>query len=119
MANLLLIVAKDYPDSFEFLKKAFGGRNDIEIIVDRRAGQAPRMGQDRRARKNDDQLQTHGWVLVRRLPAASRPAGGSPAVPAASAAVSTRIRPAKKKAVGQSRPPARRRVATRKRRRRT
>jgi hypothetical protein len=116
MANLLLIVAKDYPDSFEFLKKAFGGRKDIEIIVDRRAGQAPSVNQDRRGRKTDDQLRIHGWVLVRRLPGQPRP-GQTGTAPAALAAVATRTRPAKKRAAPPPRRVAKRRVAARKRRR--
>jgi hypothetical protein len=123
MANLLLIVSKDHPESFDFLRKAFGGRKDIDIIVDRRGGPVPVVGQDRRARKNDEQLRTHGWVLIRRLPGPPRPANGRPAPAGARAAVGTRTRRAKtrraKRTVSRRRPAAKPRVAARKRRRRT
>jgi hypothetical protein len=118
MANLLLVVSKDYPESFEFLKKTFGGRKDIEIVLDRRAGQAPRAGQDRRVRDTNDQLQAHGWVLVRRRAAPPRPVDGPPTAAAAPAAVAARTRPARR-AGGRRRPVAKRRVAAQKRRRRS
>jgi hypothetical protein len=110
MANLLLIVSKDEPESFAFLKKAFGSRKDIDIIVDRRAGQAAVVvGRDRRARRNDEQLRTYGWVLVRRPPAAPRPDGAARAAAARATrptkrALSRRRRPAKRRGSARPRP---------------
>jgi hypothetical protein len=118
MANLLLIVSKDEPDSFNFLKKAFGGRKDIDIVVDRRAGQAPVVGRDRRARKNDDQLRTYGWVLIRRPPGARLLDGRRPAPAAARAGVARPARPTKR-AMSRRRRTAKRRGSSRPRPRRT
>jgi hypothetical protein len=72
MANLLLIISKDYPERYEFLKKAFASRKEVEVVLDRRAGQKPVKAQDRRAHMTDTQLRSHGWVLVRRLPGAAK-----------------------------------------------
>lgn len=72
MANLLLIISKDYPERYEFLKKAFASRKEVEVVLDRRAGQKPVKAQDRRAHMTDTQLKSHGWVLVRRLPGAAK-----------------------------------------------
>jgi hypothetical protein len=115
MANLLLIVSKDEPESFNFLRKAFGGRKDIDIIVDRRAGQAAVVGRDRRARKNDDQLRTYGWVLIRQPPVARLP-DGRPAP--ARAGVARPTRPTKR-AISRRRRPAKRRGSARPRPRRS
>lgn len=72
MPNLLLIISKEYPERYEFLKKAFASRKEVEVVLDRRAGQKPVKAQDRRAHMTDTQLKSHGWVLVRRLPGAAR-----------------------------------------------
>ena len=72
MANLLLIISKEYPERYEFLKKAFASRKEVEVVLDRRAGQKPTRPQDRRAHMTDTQLRSHGWVLVRRLPGAAK-----------------------------------------------
>ena len=73
MANLLLIISKEYPERYEFLKKAFASRKEVEVVLDRRGGQAPpARAQDRRAHQTDTQLRSHGWVLVRRLPGAAK-----------------------------------------------
>jgi hypothetical protein len=72
MANLLLIISKDYPERYEFLKKAFASRKEVEVVLDRRGGQPPPRPQDRRAHQTDTQLRSHGWVLVRRLPGAAK-----------------------------------------------
>jgi hypothetical protein len=44
----------------------------VEVVLDRRAGQKPVKAQDRRAHMTDNQLKSHGWVLVRRLPGAAK-----------------------------------------------
>jgi hypothetical protein len=72
MANLLLIISKEYPERYEFLKKAFASRKEVEVVLDRRAGQKPTRPQERRAHMTDTQLRSHGWVLVRRLPGAAK-----------------------------------------------
>jgi hypothetical protein len=72
MPNLLLIISKEYPERYEFLKKAFASRKEVEVVLDRRAGQKRTKAQDRRAHMTDTQLKSHGWVLVRRLPGAAK-----------------------------------------------
>jgi hypothetical protein len=129
MANLLLIISKEYPERYEFLKKAFASRKEVEVVLDRRAGQKPVKAQDRRAHMTDTQLRSHGWVLVRRLPGSAKatapqikvatayvtttPSAVKPAAPQAKAARPAAKRPAAKvkRAVGKKSGVARRRRA--------
>jgi hypothetical protein len=128
MANLLLIIAREYPERYEFLKKAFASRKEVEVVLDRRAGRTPPPNQDRRAHQTDAQLQTHGWVLVRRLPGSAKltvPQAKTPAPQAKGAAphakpVALRVKPpatrAKRRAA-KARSAARRSGPARRRRR--
>lgn len=129
MANLLLIISKEYPERYEFLRKAFASRKEVEVVLDRRAGPKPVRAQDRRAHMTDTQLRSHGWVLVRRLPGAAKttapqikPATGyvtptpstvKPGAPQAKTAASLAKRPATKakRAMGKKSGAARRRRA--------
>lgn len=128
MANLLLIISKEYPERYEFLKKAFASRKEVEVVLDRRAGQKPVKAQDRRAHMTDTQLRSHGWVLVRRLPGAPkatapqvRPAAAyvtSPATPVKAAAPQAKTAaPAAKRPATKAKPAARKRSGAARRRR--
>jgi hypothetical protein len=85
MANLLLIISREYPERYEFLKRAFASRKEVEVMLDRRSPAATPPNQDRRARRTETQLRTHGWVLVRRLPAPAKTTAPSARAPAAAA----------------------------------
>jgi hypothetical protein len=72
LATLLLIISRDHPERYEFLKKAFAQNPQVEVVLDRRTRRARAKGRERRER-SDSQLRTHGWVLVRRLPLGAAP----------------------------------------------
>jgi hypothetical protein len=118
MANLLLIISKEYPERYEFLKKAFASRKEVEVVLDRRTRQAPAArAQDRRAHQTDTQLHSHGWVLVRRLPGAAKttvPQVTTGYVTPAASAVKPAIHQAKP-AAGPARRPTTKKPAARKR----
>ncbi|MGH7325148.1 MAG: hypothetical protein ACREJ9_10945, partial [Candidatus Rokuibacteriota bacterium] len=72
MATLLLIISRNHPERYAFLKQAFAQNPQVEVVLDRRTRRAKSKGKERRER-NNSQLRTHGWVLVRRLPPAAAP----------------------------------------------
>jgi hypothetical protein len=87
MATLLLIISRDHPERYAFLKQAFAQNPQVEVVLDRRTRRTKAKRRERRER-SDNQLRTHGWVLVRRLPpaapamlVASRPRAVRPTAP--------------------------------------
>ncbi len=71
----LLIVARNEPELYEYLKQRFVGRPDVEVILDRRVGERRReqvatsserrRGGDRRERPQvDEDIKTLGFAVV-------------------------------------------------------
>ncbi len=85
---MLFIVARDQPSLYETLLREFGTERDVAVLYDRRIGErrrqqgsypADRRRGERRVRPDvDAQLQSLGWVLVRRERSAARPGGQAP-----------------------------------------
>lgn len=74
MAILFLIVSRNEPSRFNYLRHVFAG-DTVDVILDRRVAerrqrwegvQAERRQEDRRQRDVTKDLQTYGWALVRR-----------------------------------------------------
>ena len=74
IAKQLLIVARHRRELYEQIKRAFAGRETVQVVLDRRVTDRrrrkestlpERRGADRRARSIiDEQLRTIGWSLV-------------------------------------------------------
>ena len=73
MSRLLLIVSRDKPARYTYLKHVYGSEA-VAVIVDRRVGQrrqgqtSPVVDKHRKGRRQRDltgDLQTFGWALVR------------------------------------------------------
>jgi hypothetical protein len=72
-SRLLLIVSRSAPDRLTYLKHMYGS-DTVEVIADRRVGQRrqgramttiERRSADRRRRCVSEDMQTHGWTLIR------------------------------------------------------
>jgi hypothetical protein len=73
-AKHLLIVARNRPELYEQIKRAFAGHHNVQVVLDRRANERRRTNEPttpdrrraaRRARSViDDQLRSIGWALV-------------------------------------------------------
>jgi hypothetical protein len=76
MPNVLMIVSRDSPALYSYVRREFEGLGDeIDVIVDRRHGERRRGGPnasaerrqaDRRAYEVQADLRALGWALVRR-----------------------------------------------------
>jgi len=85
---MLFIVARDQPALHDTLLREFGPERDVAVLYDRRFGERRRQQVtwpderrrgERRIRPDvDAQLQSLGWVLVRRARSAARPGGQAP-----------------------------------------
>ncbi|PYM22701.1 MAG: hypothetical protein DMD80_27905 [Candidatus Rokuibacteriota bacterium] len=74
MARQLVIVAREHPDLYSYLRERFAGRAQAEVLLDRRVGQrrgehvpvpSDRRRQDRRARPGvDTMLRSRSHVIV-------------------------------------------------------
>ena len=74
MARQLVIVAREHPDLYFYLRERFSGRAQAEVLLDRRQGQrraeqlpvpSERRRQDRRARPDiDTVLRSRSHVIV-------------------------------------------------------
>ena len=74
MARQLVIVAREHPDLYSYLRERFSGRAQAEVLLDRRVGQrrgehvpvpSDRRRQDRRARRGvDTMLRSRSHVIV-------------------------------------------------------
>ena len=73
MSRLLLVVVRDEPRRFEYLRHTYSSET-VEVIVDRRVAErrhahravaTDRRGAPRRHRDLSADLQTFGWALVR------------------------------------------------------
>ena len=74
MARQLVVVAREHPDLYFYLRERFAGRAQAEILLDRRLGQrraeqvpvpSERRRQDRRARPDIDRLlRSRSHVIV-------------------------------------------------------
>ena len=58
MARTLFIVSRRHPDLYEYLKERFASDDQVEVILDRRAGVARQAGaergaEERRCQSND------------------------------------------------------------------
>jgi len=70
----LLVVARDHPHIYEYLKRMFAGNETLEVVLDRRNGDRRRPGaahqpdrrraSDRRRQEIDSQLRALGWAIV-------------------------------------------------------
>ena len=69
----LFVVARDHPQVFEYLKRAFAGSETLQVVLDRRAGDRRRQRlarlperrrADRRRQDLDGQLRALGWAVV-------------------------------------------------------
>jgi len=70
----LLVVARDHPHIYEYLKRMFAGNDTLEVILDRRNGDRRRpatnhhpdrrRASDRRRQEIDSQLRALGWAVV-------------------------------------------------------
>ena len=76
VAFLLVVVSRAEPSSFTYLKHVFASET-VDVILDRRGHEGRRLGlreraatekpdEDRRRRDITKDLQTYGWVVVRR-----------------------------------------------------
>ena len=74
VGRLLLIVSRDAPGRFAYLKHIYGSET-VEVIIDRRVGERRRHHQlavneqrwaTRRHRDVTEEMDTFGWSLVRR-----------------------------------------------------
>jgi hypothetical protein len=85
---MLFIVARDQPALYETLLREFGTERDVAVLYDRRFGERRRQQVtqpderrrgERRIRPDvDAQLQSLGWVLIRRARSAARSGGQAP-----------------------------------------
>jgi hypothetical protein len=66
MARMLFIVARDDPGLYESLRREFADEPEVEVILDRRAGERRTgPGDERRRRPEvDERLQALGWAIV-------------------------------------------------------
>ena len=70
----LLVVARDRPHIYEYLKRMFAGNETLEVIMDRRTTDRRRHGMsnlperrrsgDRRRQEIDSHLRALGWAIV-------------------------------------------------------
>ncbi len=70
----LLVVARENPHIYEYLKRMFAGNETLEVVLDRRAGDRRGQGMaklpdrrrsnDRRHQEIDSQLRALGWAIV-------------------------------------------------------
>ncbi|HET7342847.1 MAG TPA: hypothetical protein VFL90_15390 [Methylomirabilota bacterium] len=74
----LIIVARDEPDLYDFIRRDNVGDDRVQVIADRRVGDrrasaaahAPeRRRRDRRRNEVEPQLRTAGWIEIRLAPA--------------------------------------------------
>ncbi len=74
MAELLFVVARERPDLYEFLLRAFSDAPEVDVLLDRRLGErrrrhdpcgVERRREERRRNRNDDSVSGFGWTLVR------------------------------------------------------
>jgi hypothetical protein len=74
IARQLFVIARDRRKLYEYVKQAFAGNPNVEVVLDRRTGERrqdrgaripDRRGTDRRAdRRTEDQLRALGWAIV-------------------------------------------------------
>jgi hypothetical protein len=70
----LLVVARENPHIYEYLKRMFAGNETLEVVLDRRGGDRRGQGMaklpdrrrsnDRRHQEIDSQLRALGWAIV-------------------------------------------------------
>ena len=70
--RIFVVVAKNRPDLFQYFMAGFEGVEGVQVILDRRIGEAPPAGEEQAERRNAgtiyDELAMRGFVIVR-LPA--------------------------------------------------
>jgi hypothetical protein len=61
---LIFVVARDRPDRYEQLRRHFGNREDVRVILDRRDGEhRASLGEERRRFDDDARLES-GWSVI-------------------------------------------------------
>lgn len=70
MARTLFIVSRRHPDLYEYLKERFASDDQVEVILDRRAGAARQAGAERGAEERrchpevDTELESRSHAVV-------------------------------------------------------
>lgn len=65
MSREIFVVARDRPDLFRYLSDTFAEADNVDVILDRRTGEASGRDEDRRARPRvEEELRSVGYAFI-------------------------------------------------------